>query len=52
MPEILIVDDEKVIRETLRDILEYEGYKIDDALDGPSALEKIKKKNMMLFYAI
>lgn len=44
MPEILIVDDEKVIRETLRDILEYEGYKIDDALDGPSALEKIKKK--------
>jgi len=44
MPEILIIDDEKVIRETLRDILEYEKYKIDDAVDGFTALEKIKKK--------
>jgi len=44
MPEILIVDDEKVIRETLKDILEYEGYKIDESSDGLSALEKIKQK--------
>lgn len=44
MPEILIVDDEKVIRDTLRDILEYEGYKIEEAEDGISAIDKIKKK--------
>ena len=28
MPKILIVDDEKAIRRTLRDILEYEKYEI------------------------
>ncbi|MBT3302842.1 MAG: response regulator, partial [Bacteroidetes bacterium] len=44
MPEILIVDDEKVIRETLKDILEYEKYKIEEAADGLQAIEKIKKK--------
>jgi len=44
MPEILIIDDEKIIRETLRDILEYEGYKIDEAEDGIQAIEKFKKK--------
>lgn len=44
MPEILIVDDEKVIRETLKDILEYEKYKIEEAADGFQAIEKIKKK--------
>ena len=44
MPNILIVDDEIVIRETLRDILEYERYKIDEAEDGVKALEMIKKK--------
>jgi two-component system nitrogen regulation response regulator NtrX len=44
MPEILIVDDEKVIRETLKDILEYEKYKIEEAADGIQAIEKIKKK--------
>jgi two-component system nitrogen regulation response regulator NtrX len=44
MSEILIVDDEKVIRDTLRDILEYEGYKIDEAENGEKALGMIKKK--------
>ncbi len=42
--QILIVDDEKVIRETLKDILEYEGYKTDEAAEGEKALEMIKKK--------
>ena len=34
MPRILIVDDEKAIRKTMREILEYEGYTIDEAEDG------------------
>jgi len=42
MPNILLVDDEKSIRKTLREILEYEKYKVDEAEDGPSALEKIQ----------
>ena len=34
MPDILIIDDEKAIRKTLGEILEYEGYKITEAADG------------------
>lgn len=42
MSKILIVDDEKSIRDTLREILEYEKYKIDEAEDGEAALVKLK----------
>lgn len=34
MAKILIIDDERSIRSTLRDILEYEKYKVDEAEDG------------------
>ena len=43
MAKILIVDDEKSIRNALREILEYEKYKVDEAEDGEDGLEKIKK---------
>ncbi len=39
MAKILIVDDEKSIRYTLREILEFEKYKVDEAKDGEEALE-------------
>jgi DNA-binding NtrC family response regulator len=42
MPKVLIIDDEKAIRNTLREILEYEGYHVDEAADGQSGLEKIE----------
>ena len=45
MARILIVDDEQSIRETLREILEYEGYEIEEAEDGDKALSLIKKFN-------
>lgn len=45
MPKILIVDDEKAIRRTLKEILEYEKYDIDEAEDGEIGLEKIEKNN-------
>lgn len=41
MPKILIVDDEKSIRVTLREILEYEKYEVDEAEDGEKGLRKI-----------
>ena len=44
MPKILVVDDEKSIRNTLRDILEYEKYEVDDAANGPDAIEMLKDK--------
>ncbi|MEM8599299.1 MAG: sigma-54 dependent transcriptional regulator [Bacteroidota bacterium] len=42
MAKILIADDEAPIRRTLRDILEYEGYEIDEAADGAEALKMAK----------
>jgi|SRR3989338_9110451 len=39
---ILIVDDEKDIREGLKNLLDSEGYNVDTAIDGTDALEKIK----------
>ncbi len=40
---ILVIDDERSIRSTLKDILEYEHYLVDEAVDGPSALEMIRQ---------
>jgi len=43
MPRILIVDDERSIRRTLRDILEMEKYEVAEAEDGLTCLVKIKQ---------
>jgi two-component system, NtrC family, nitrogen regulation response regulator NtrX len=40
--KILIVDDEKSIRKTLREILEYEKYEVEEAGDGLECLAKVK----------
>jgi two-component system, NtrC family, nitrogen regulation response regulator NtrX len=45
MPKILIVDDEKAIRRTIKEILEYEKYTVDEAEDGVQALEMIQKED-------
>jgi DNA-binding NtrC family response regulator len=39
MPRILVIDDERSIRNTLKDVLEYEKYEVDLAEDGPAGLE-------------
>lgn len=44
MPKILVIDDEKAIRNTLKDVLEYEKYKVDLAEDGPSGLALFSEK--------
>ena len=41
MAKLLIIDDEKAIRGALRDILEYEGYTIEEASDGEQGLELV-----------
>lgn len=48
MSHILIIDDERGIRSTLREILEYEKYKIDDAENGKIGVEKFKKNSYHL----
>ena len=42
--KILIVDDERAIRNSLKEILLDEGYQADVAEDGPSALEAAAKE--------
>ncbi|MBD8490313.1 sigma-54-dependent Fis family transcriptional regulator [Echinicola sp. CAU 1574] len=48
MPKILIIDDEKVIRSTLKEILEYENYDIHEAQDGAEGLKMIESQDFDL----
>ena len=41
MSSILIIDDARPIRSAMRDILEYEKYKVDEAEDGAIGIEKV-----------
>ncbi|RZK37722.1 MAG: sigma-54-dependent Fis family transcriptional regulator [Hymenobacter sp.] len=41
MARILTIDDEKAIRFALKDILELEGYQVDQAEDGPTGLDML-----------
>ncbi len=45
MANLLVIDDEKTIRNTLKEILEYEGYRVDEAGDGAAGLEMVKNIN-------
>jgi len=44
MATILIVDDERSIRNTLKEILEFENYQVDTANDGQDAIDKVANK--------
>ena len=50
MAKILVVDDERAIRNTLKDILEFEGYTIDLAENGKVGLEKALANTYDLIY--
>jgi DNA-binding NtrC family response regulator len=39
MPKVLIIDDEKPIRNTLKDILQYEKYEVIEASEGSEGLK-------------
>ena len=48
MSEILIIDDEKSIRNVLKDILSNEGFLVSEAADGEEGLEKFTNQNFDL----
>lgn len=45
MARILIIDDEKSIRNTLKEILEYEKFEVEEAKDGKEGLDLLVKKD-------
>ena len=44
MPKILVIDDEKSIRNTLKEILSYEGYEVTEAQDGSEGIKLVEKE--------
>ena len=47
---ILIIDDERAIRSALKEILEFENHKVEDAENGFLGLEKIKQKSFDIIF--
>lgn len=50
MSKVLIIDDERSIRNTLKDILEFEKYTVSVAEDGMKALEMVKQEKFDLIF--
>lgn len=44
MSKVLIIDDEKAIRTTLKEIFDYEGIQSAEAADGADGIEKFKQE--------
>lgn len=49
-PHILVTDDERAIRNTLKEILEFEEYKVSTAESGQDALNFIAKERIDLMF--
>jgi two-component system nitrogen regulation response regulator NtrX len=45
MPKILVIDDEKAIRSVVKEILEAEGWQVQECSNGAEALNSIQKEN-------
>ena len=51
MSKILVIDDERAIRNTFKEILEFEGYEVDTAENGKEGLQKAEKEHYSLIYS-
>lgn len=50
MSRILIIDDERAIRRTLREILEFEEFEVDEAENGKEGLDKALAKSYDIIF--
>ena len=51
MSKILVIDDERAIRNTLKEVLEFEGYSVDIAENGKVGLGKSLSETYHLIYS-
>lgn len=51
MAKILVIDDERAIRNILKETLEFEGYKVDVAENGAQGVEMAQAGNYDLIYS-
>lgn len=47
--EVLIIDDDRTVRDSLHMLLEFEGYSVSSCGSGSSAFDLIKEKQFELF---
>ena len=47
---VLIIDDEAGVRDSLRMVLEYEGYEVSEAASGEAGLEKVRAASFDLIF--
>src|SRR5690349_12104150 len=50
MSRILIIDDERAIRSSLKEILTFEKHEVDEAADGTEGLKKAESGNFDLVF--
>ncbi len=50
MSKILVIDDEAPIRNSLKEILEYEKYQVDTAEDGVAGLHLLGKEKFDVIF--
>lgn len=50
MAKILVIDDERAIRNSLKEILEYEKHEVTEAPDGMEALQLVEKEKFDLIF--
>lgn len=46
MATVLVVDDEPSVRELIKDTLELEDHEVQEAVDGPGALESLRAEDL------
>ncbi len=51
LPRILVVDDENIMRDVMRDILGESGYEVDAVVSGDEALAMLKENEYSLVFA-
>ena len=51
MAKILVIDDERAVRNSLKEVLSFEGYEVETATDGKDGLNKIRSTHYDIIFS-